>query len=141
MNIMNLGLGKIIYSPDQLKKFMRIQESQGTQTDAEHAYNGRADSEWGSGLPDMARDSIIDMVGYHLALMYGVISHTAAVALLVLFLIGICRMMFRENVIEGIRGCRWWLIGAFWGSLSLVVLAPMQWAMAKGHTIGRMVVH
>jgi hypothetical protein len=94
----------------------------------------------------MARDSIIDMVGYHLVLMYWVvISPTTAMSLLVLFLIGICRMMadimFRENVITSIRGCRWWFIGAFWGSLSLVVLEPMQWAFAKGHTIGRMVVH
>jgi hypothetical protein len=39
MNIMNLGLGKIIYSPEQLKEFMRFQESRGCdspllQTDA-----------------------------------------------------------------------------------------------------------
>jgi hypothetical protein len=70
------------------------------------AYSGRADSEWGSGLPDMARDSIIDIVGYHLVLMYGEICPTAALALHVLFLIGICRMMadimFRENVIKSI---------------------------------------
>jgi hypothetical protein len=32
-------------------------------------------------------------------------------------------------------------MGAFWGSPFQVVLAPMQWAMEKGHTIGRMVVH
>jgi hypothetical protein len=43
---------------------------------------GRADNYWGSGLPDMARDSNIDMVGYHLVLTYGVISPPAAVALL-----------------------------------------------------------
>jgi hypothetical protein len=29
MNIINLGLRKIIYSPEQLKEFMRFQESQG----------------------------------------------------------------------------------------------------------------
>jgi hypothetical protein len=58
---------------------------------------------WGSGLPDTARDSIIDMVGYHLVLIYGVISPTAAIALLLAFL---CRMMadirFRENAIASV---------------------------------------
>jgi hypothetical protein len=32
-------------------------------------------------------------------------------------------------------------MGAFWGSQFQVFVASMQWAMAKGHTIGRMVVH
>jgi hypothetical protein len=40
-------------------------------------------------LSDVARDSNIDAVGYHLVLMYRVIGPTAAVALLVLFLMGI----------------------------------------------------
>jgi hypothetical protein len=38
-----------------------------------------------------------------------------------------------------VRGCGWWLVGAFWASLFQVAVASVQWAMAKGHTICRTV--
>ncbi len=41
----------------------------------------------------MATESLIDAVGYHLVPMYRAIGPTAAVALLVLFLVGIQRML------------------------------------------------
>jgi hypothetical protein len=70
-----------------------------------------------------------------------VIGPTAAVALLVLFLVGILRMLLdiviRAIAIARIRGCGWWLMGAFWGTQFQVAVAPVQWAMAKGHTIGK----
>ena len=66
---------------------------------------------------------------------------TAAVALLVLFLVGILSMLLeiliRAIAIARIRGCGWWLMGAFWGTLFQVAVAPVQWAMAKGHTIDK----
>jgi hypothetical protein len=75
--------------------------------------------------------------------MYRVIGPTAAVALLVLFLVGILRMLLdsvvRAIVIAKVRGCGWWLMGAFWGTLFQVAVAPVQWAMAKGHNIGKTV--
>jgi hypothetical protein len=150
VQVMRLGLGRSIYSPDQLEEFRRFQESQGTRRafladSAERAYNGRVGGEWGSGLTDLARDGIIDAVGYHLVPMYRVIGPTAAVALLVLFLIGILRMMLdivvRAVAIASVRGCGWWLLGAFWGTLFQVAVAPMRWAMEKGHTVGKTVCH
>jgi hypothetical protein len=70
-----------------------------------------------------------------------VIGPTAEVALLVLFLVGILSMLLdiliRAIAIARIRGCGWWLMGAFWGTLFQVAVAPVQWAMAKGHTIGK----
>jgi hypothetical protein len=66
--------------------------------------------------------------------MYWVISPTAAVALLVLFLFSISRMVLdiviRAIAITMVRGCGWWLMGAFWSTLFQVAVAPMQWAMA-----------
>jgi hypothetical protein len=67
---MNLGLGRSIYSPAQLEEFARFQESQGTlravlAESAERAYNGRVAGERGSGLTDLATESLIDAVGYH----------------------------------------------------------------------------
>jgi hypothetical protein len=123
---MNLGLGRSIYSPAQLEEFSRFQESQGTRRaflaeSAEMAYNSRARGQWGSGLSDLATESLIDAVGYHLVPMYQVIGPTAAVALMVLFLVGILRMLLdiviKAIAIGRIRGCRWWLMGAFWGTL------------------------
>ena len=77
--------------------------------------------------------------------MYQVIGPTAAVALLVLFLVGILRMLLdiviRAIAIARVRGCGWWLMGAFWGTLFQVAVAPVQWAMAKGHTIGKTVTY
>jgi hypothetical protein len=32
-------------------------------------------------------------------------------------------------------------MGAFWGTLFQVAVAPMQWAMAKGHTIGKTITY
>jgi hypothetical protein len=65
------------------------------------------------------------------------------VALLVLFLVGILRMLLdiviRAIAIARVRGCGWWLMGAFWGTLFQVAVTPVQWAMAKGHTIGKTV--
>jgi hypothetical protein len=67
------------------------------------------------------------------------------VALLVLFLVGILRMLLdiviRAIAIARIRGCGWWLMGAF-GGFSVpggAAVAPVQWVMAKGHTIGKTV--
>jgi hypothetical protein len=67
----------------------------------------------------------------------------AAVSLLVLFLVGILRMLLdilvRAITIAKVRGCQWWLMGAFWGTLFQVAVVPVQWAMAKGHNIGKTV--
>jgi hypothetical protein len=150
IKVMNLGLGRSIYSPAQLEEFSRFQESQGTQRaflaeSAERAYNRQAGGQWGSGLSDLATESLIDAVGYHLVPMYRVIGPTAALALLLLFLVGILRMLLdiviRAIMIARIRGCGWWLMGAFWRTLFQVAVAPVQWAMAKGHTIGKTITY
>ena len=77
--------------------------------------------------------------------MYQVIGPTTAVALLVLFLVGILRMLLdillRAIAIARVRGCGWWLMGAFWGTLFQVAVAPVQWAMAKGHTISKTITY
>ncbi len=55
---------------------------------------------------------------------------TEAVALLVLFLVDILRMLLdivvRVIAIAKVRGCRWWLMGAFWGTLFQVAVATVQ---------------
>jgi hypothetical protein len=148
VKVMDLGLGRSIYSPEQLEGFAHFQESQGTRRaflaeSAERAYNTRVGGQWGSGLSDLATAHLIDAVGYHLVPMYRMIGPTAAIALLVLFLVGILRMLLdivvRAIPIAKVRGCGWWLMGAFWGTLFQVAVAPVPWAMAKDHNIGKTV--
>jgi hypothetical protein len=98
VGVMNLGLGRSIYSPEQLEEIKRFQESQGTRRafladSAERAYNSRVGGEWGSGLTGPATDSLIDAAGNYLVPMYRVIGPTATVALLILFLVGVVRML------------------------------------------------
>jgi hypothetical protein len=73
--------------------------------------------EWGSGLIDLATESLIDVVEYQLVPMYRVIHPTDAVALLILFLVDILRMtlniVIRAIMIARVRDCRWWLMGTF----------------------------
>jgi hypothetical protein len=86
IKVMNLGLGRSIYSPAQLEEFARFQESQRTR---------RAFLAESAERPTTA----------------------GPVALLVLFLVGILRMLLdiviRAIAIAKVRGCGWWLMGAF----------------------------
>jgi hypothetical protein len=75
VKVMDLGLGRSIYSPEQLEEFARFQESQGTRRaflaeSAERAYNTLVGGQWGSSLSDLASAHLIDAVGYHLVPMY-----------------------------------------------------------------------
>jgi hypothetical protein len=76
VKVMNLGLGRSIYSPAMLEEFARFQESQGTRRtflaeSAKRAYNSRAGGQWGSGLSDLATENLIDALWYYLVPMYG----------------------------------------------------------------------
>jgi hypothetical protein len=148
VKVMNVGLGRSVYIPAQLEEFAHFQESEGMQRtflaeSAERADNGRVGGEWGSGITGLATVNLIDAVGYYLVPMYRVIDPAAAVALLILLLVGILRMtldiVIGAMVIARVRGCGWWLMGAFWGTLFQVAVAQVQWAMAKGNTISQMV--
>jgi hypothetical protein len=111
VKVMNLGLGRSIYSPAQLEEFACFQESEGTwraflAESAERADNERVGREWGSGLTDLATESLIDAVWYHLVPMYCVIGPISVVALLVLFLVDILKMTL-DIVIRAIAIARW----------------------------------
>ncbi len=55
VNLLNLGLGRSIYSKEQMEDFAQFQDSQNTRKAylaeaAELAYLGRSGGEWGLGL-------------------------------------------------------------------------------------------
>ncbi len=74
--INNISLGKSIYTKEQLKKFARFQDSQGTRKAylAEMAYTGRNEKgEWGLALGSAAQGSLIDLVGVSFFPLYKVV--------------------------------------------------------------------
>jgi hypothetical protein len=69
VKVNDISLGKSIYTQEQLDKFARFQDSQGTRKaylaeTAEMAYSGRNErGEWGLALSTAAQGSLIDIVG------------------------------------------------------------------------------
>ncbi len=49
--------------------------------------------------------------------------------------------MTLDITIVRVRGCGWRLMGAFWGTLFQEAVPPVQWVMAKGHTVGKTVTY
>ncbi len=148
VQMLGIGLGKSIYSPEQIDEFIRFQESQGRRRaflaeSAERAYNSRFGGEWGTGLTDQATDHLVDVVGFHLVPLYRLLGPTAVIAILILFLMGIIRMLLdiviRAIAIARVRGCGLWLLGALWGTLFQVAVSPVQWAAGVGQDAGQRV--
>jgi hypothetical protein len=148
MQMLGIGLGKSIYSPEQIDEFIRFQESQGTRRvflaeSAERAYNSRFGGEWGSGLTDRATDHLVDVVDFHLVPLYRLFGPMAVIAILILFLVDIIRMLLdivtRPIAIARVRGCGLWLLGALWGTLFQVAVSPVRWAAGVGQDAGERV--
>ncbi len=79
VTINNIGLGKSIYTKEQLEEFARFQDSQGTRKvylaeTAEMAYTGRNEKgEWGLALGSATQGSLIDLVGVSFFPLYKVV--------------------------------------------------------------------
>ncbi len=75
-DVLDLGLGRSIYSKAQVEEFLKFQDSQGTRRaylteTAELAYGGRGeDGSWGFGLGERAKESLIKTVGWSLIPLY-----------------------------------------------------------------------
>jgi hypothetical protein len=69
VTVNNIGLGKSIYTREQLEEFARFQDSQGTRKaylaeTAEIAFLGRDEKgEWGLALGLAAQMSLVDLLG------------------------------------------------------------------------------
>jgi hypothetical protein len=79
VEVSDIGLGKSIYTKEQLDEFARFQDSQGTRKaylagTAELAYTGRTENgEWGLALSSAAQGSLIDIVGASFFPLYRVV--------------------------------------------------------------------
>jgi hypothetical protein len=100
VEVNNIGLGKSIYTKEQLDEFARFQgDSQGTRKaylaeTAELAYTGRTENgEWGLALSSAAQGSLIDIVGASFFPLYSVVGPMIFFISLMLLVWGAFRLM------------------------------------------------
>jgi hypothetical protein len=125
VTVNNIGLGKSIYTKEQLEEFAWFQDSQGTRKaylveTAEIAYIGRNEKgEWGLALASAAQMSLIDLVGINFFPLYRVIGHMIFFISLLLLVWGELRLVvtvfLRVAIIIRYRGCGVWVLTALWG--------------------------
>jgi hypothetical protein len=123
VKVNDIGLGKSIYTKEQLDEFTRFQNSQGTRKaylaeTAELAYTGRSDNgEWGLALSSAAQGSLIDIVGASFFPLYKVVGPRSFFLSLMLLVWGAFRLivtvMIRVIVIVRCKGCGIWVLTAF----------------------------
>jgi hypothetical protein len=135
VEVNNIGLGKSIYTREQLDEFARFQDSQGTrkaylaEKTAELAYSGRTESgEWGLALSSAAQGSIIDIVGASFFPLYSVVGPMIFFISLTLLVWGVFRLMvtvlIRAIIIIRCKGCGIWVMTALWGTLFQLASPP-----------------
>jgi hypothetical protein len=145
----NKGLGKSIYTREQLDEFARFQDSQGTRKaylaeTAELAYRGRTENgEWGLGHSPAAQGSIIDIVGASFFPLYSVVGPMIFFVSLMLLVWGVFRLMvtvqIRAIIIVRCKGCRIWVMTALWGTLFQLAITPFTWMNAAMEGVGKRV--
>jgi hypothetical protein len=149
VTVNNIGLGKSIYTKEQLKEFARFQDSQGTRKaylaeTAEMAYIGRNEKEeWGLALGSAAQVSLIDLVGVNFFPLYRVVSPMVFFLSLLLLVWGGLRLVvtvfLRVAIIIQYRGCGIWVLTAFWGTLFQLAVSPFNWIDTAMQDVGRKV--
>ncbi len=145
----NIGLGKSIYTKEQLEEFARFKDSQGTRKaylaeTAERAYIGRNEKgEWGLALGSAAQVSLIDLVGVNFFPLYWVVGPMVFFLSLLLLVWGGLRLVvtvfLRVAIITWYKGCGIWVLTAFWGTLFQLAVSPFNWIDSAIQDVGRKV--
>jgi hypothetical protein len=135
------GLGRSIYSESQLMAFAEFQQNAAVRaayvTDvSELAYSRRGpDGEWGLPLGARATEAIIDLVGLSFVPLYRFLSPVSMIVILVLFFVGISRLVFTilflAIVLGSHRSCGFWIFAASLGCAYQLLISPIQWADRK----------
>jgi hypothetical protein len=149
VEVNDVGLGKSIYTKEQLEEFARFQDSQGTRKaylaeTAELAYTGRTESgEWGLALSSAAQGSLIDIVGASFFPLYKVVGPMIFFLSLMLLVWGAFRLMvtvlIRVIVIVRCKVCGIWVLTALWGTLFQLAISPFSWMNAAMEGVGERV--
>jgi hypothetical protein len=149
VEVTDIGLGKSIYTKEQLDEFTRFQDSQGTRKaylaeTVELAYTGRTvNGEWGLALSSAAQGSLIDIVGASFFPLYKVVGPMIFFLSLMLLVWGAFRLMvtvlIRVVVIVRYKRCGIWVLTALWGTLFQLAISPFSWMDAVMEGVGERV--
>jgi hypothetical protein len=136
VEVNNIGLGKSIYTKEQLDEFALFQDSQGTSKaylaeTAELVYTGRTgNGEWGLALSAAAQGSLIDIMGASFFPLYGVVGPMIFFLSLMLLVWGAFRLMgtvlIQVIVIVRCKGCEIWVMTTLWGTLFQLAISPFS---------------
>jgi hypothetical protein len=127
------GLGRSIYSPDQLRAFHEFQMSTAVRrlmwlmhqnlllTDTLLMASGA----WPLG--QHAQEAIIDMIGLSFIPLYRIIGPASMIVIFILFFVGVTRLvitvLFRAIVLGRTKGCGYWIMAAFFGCVYQIVIS------------------
>ncbi len=146
VKVNDIGLGKSIYTQEQLDEFDRFQDSQGTRKaylaeTAEMAYSGCNErGEWGLALSTAAQGSLIDIVGASFFPLYRVVGPMIFFLSLMLLVWGglrlVVKILVRIIVIVRCKGCGLWVLTALWGTLFQLAISPFSWVEAAMEGVG-----
>jgi hypothetical protein len=145
----NIGLGKSIYTREQLEEFAWFQDSQGTRKaylaeTAEIADIGRNEKgEWGLALGSAAQMSIVDLIRVNFFPLYKVVGSMIFFLSLLLMVWGGLRLIItvflRVAIIVRYRGRGDWVLTAFWGTLFHLAVSPFNWIDGVMEDVGKRV--
>jgi hypothetical protein len=149
VKVNDVGLGKNIYTREQLEEFARFQDSQGTRKaylaeTVEMAYSGRSEEgEWGLALSPATQGSLINIVGASFFPLYRVVGPMIFFLSLLLLVWGgfrlIVTVLLRVIIIVRCKGCGIWVLTAFWGTLFQLAISPFSWVDAAMEGVGERV--
>ncbi len=149
VKVNDIGLGKSIYTKEQLEEFARFQDSQGTRKaylaeTAEMAYTGPNEKgEWGLALSSAAQGSLIDIIGASFFPLYRVVGPMIFFLSLMLLVWGGLRLMvtvlLRVIIIVRCKGCGIWVLTALWGTLFQLAISPFSWVDVAMEGVGVLV--
>jgi hypothetical protein len=146
VKVNDIGLGKSIYTKEQLEEFARFQDSQGTRKaylaeTTEMAYTGRNEKgEWGLALNSAAQGSLIDIIGASFFPLHRVVGPMIFFLSLMLLVWGGLRLMvtvlLRVIILVRCKGCEIWVLTALWGTLFQLAISPFSWVDAAMEGVG-----
>ena len=132
------GLGRSIYSKEQIEQFLIYQEVSGSRAaflsaQTQIAFKNRnANGEWGLPFNQFQSDQILDSVGLSFIPLYRFFGPITVTILMVLFVVGIARILITITIrimsLVRAYGCGPWLLAGFYGAVFQFLMTPLNWA-------------
>jgi len=139
------GLGRSIYTPEQMTEFYDFQHSLAVRNafvadQAELAYINRGDGgEWGLSLGTKAQETLMDLFGLNFIPLYWMFGPAAINLIFILFFVGMARVvgaiLLRLVLLIRVRGCGLWVFAAPFAALYHLAMTPLLWVDAAARQL------